>query len=152
MVFSEIACLHVKVIICVISFSKLNTKSYGHIIETLHIKVQWDIKISLCLGKTYANMHTCTRMALYLLLLRSNIHTLWNCTLYLTNILGCACKARYVPLQVIDLHVKYHYFTMCILQDTDINQEPRQTNRQTSTNTIVPSGFTKQGTNKERMI
>ena len=35
----------------------------------------------------------------------------------------CACKARYVPLQVTDLQVKYHYYTMCTLQDMDLNQE-----------------------------
>ena len=35
----------------------------------------------------------------------------------------CACKARYVPLQVMDLQVKYHYYTMCTLQDMDLTQK-----------------------------
>ena len=33
----------------------------------------------------------------------------------------CACNARDVPLQVIDLHVNYHYYTMCTLQDMYFN-------------------------------
>ena len=32
----------------------------------------------------------------------------------------------YVPLQSIDLQVKYHYYTMCTLQDVDLNQELNQ--------------------------
>ena len=31
-----------------------------------------------------------------------------------------------VPMQVIDLHAKYHYYTMCTLQDMDLNQELNQ--------------------------
>ena len=30
------------------------------------------------------------------------------------------------PLQVMDLQVKYHYYTMCNLQDMDLNQELNQ--------------------------
>ena len=33
------------------------------------------------------------------------------------------CKARYATLQVMDLQVKYHYYTMCTFQDMDLNQE-----------------------------
>ena len=35
---------------------------------------------------------------------------------------NCACNARYVPLQVMDLQVKYHYYTMHTLQDMDLTQ------------------------------
>ena len=28
----------------------------------------------------------------------------------------------YIPMQVMDLQVKYHYYTMCTLQDMDLNQ------------------------------
>ena len=31
-----------------------------------------------------------------------------------------------VPLEVIDLQVKYHYYTMCTSQDMDLNQELNQ--------------------------
>ena len=31
-----------------------------------------------------------------------------------------------VPLKVMDLQVKYHYYTMCTLQDMDLNQELNQ--------------------------
>ena len=31
-----------------------------------------------------------------------------------------------VPLQVMDLHVNYHYYTMCSLQPMDLNQELNQ--------------------------
>ena len=46
----------------------------------------------------------------------------WNCT----ETRKCACKARYFALQVMDLQVKYHCYTMCILHDMDLNQEPNQ--------------------------
>ena len=42
------------------------------------------------------------------------------------NIRKCACMARYVPLQVMDLQVKYHYYTICTLLDMDLNQELNQ--------------------------
>ena len=32
-------------------------------------------------------------------------------------------RQLYVPLQGMDLQVKYHYYTMCTLQDIDLNQE-----------------------------
>ena len=34
----------------------------------------------------------------------------------------CACKARYVPLQVMDLQAKSHYYTICTLQNQELNQ------------------------------
>ena len=39
----------------------------------------------------------------------------------------------YVPLQVVDLQVKYHYYTMCTLQDMDLNQELNQSVRDVQT-------------------
>ena len=38
----------------------------------------------------------------------------------------CACKAMYVPLQVMDLYVKYHNNTMCSLQDMDLTHQLNQ--------------------------
>ena len=60
---------------------------------------------------------------------------------YYGNYRKCACKARYVPFQVMDLMVKYYYYTMCTLQDMDLNQALYQsvTDGQTDNgNTICP--------------
>ena len=58
----------------------------------------------------------------------------------------CACKARYVPLQVLDLQVKYHYYSMCTFPDMDLNQEHNQsvTDIQTDVLTYIPTekGYT----------
>ena len=43
-----------------------------------------------------------------------------NITFFKTR--KCACNARYVPLQVIDLQVKHHYYSMHTSRDMDLNQ------------------------------
>ena len=64
----------------------------------------------------------------------------------------CACKTRYVPLQVMGLHVKYHYYTMCSLQDMDLNQELNQSvtdvhmDGQTMVTTIICHVHNRDGT------
>ena len=37
----------------------------------------------------------------------------------------CACKASYVPLQVMDLQVKYHYYSMHTFQFPRYGPEPK---------------------------
>ena len=50
------------------------------------------------------------------------VYDKWN--LHITR--NCACNARYVPLQVMDLQVKYHYYSMHIFRDMDLNQKFNQ--------------------------
>ena len=53
-----------------------------------------------------------------------------------------ACKARFVPLQAMDLQVKSHYYTMGTLWDMDLKQELNQSVTDVSTYKLTDKGNT----------